>query len=351
MAKTTPHDDGETLPYAPSWIDHLNDLVSRLPGSSWPYYIGIALLLFLIPISIVKIEGIRLTGGILSAQGFLALNVALFLAMCHYLDRAAATALKALRPVLRASKEEYEALRYRLTTLPALPTLLVCVIYSIIVVYIGETLGTPPSFGQVIDAPISATATYAMYVLNWLVWGAFIYHTIHQLRVIHQVYTGYTRVNLFRIRPLYAFSTVTALTAVSLTIPPYAWLALNQILLDPISIAITLPVAVLGLTAFIWPLMGVHRLLLAEKTRAQSEAALRLEVMIAELHRRVDNMDLAEMGALNDAITGLETERNALKKVPTWPWQPETVRLLITALALPLGLWLIQYVLQRVLAL
>ena len=31
----------------------------------------------------------------------------------------------------------------------------------------------------------------------------------------------------------------------------------------------------------------------------------------------------------------------------TWPWPPETVRLLITALALPLGLWLIQFLVQR----
>jgi hypothetical protein len=350
MTKPTPSDKSETRPYAPSWIDHLNDLVNRLPGPSWLYYVGIALLLFLIPIGIIRIESIHPTGTFLSAQGFLAGNIALFLALCHYLDDAADTALKVLRPALRASGDEYDELRYRLTTLPALPTLLVCLLYSIIVVYTSETLGTPASFDQVADSPVAAAITYAMYVLAWLVWGAFIYHTIHQLRVINHIYTEYTRVNLFRIRPLYAFSTVAALTAVSLTIPPYAWLVLNQILFDPISIAITLPIAALGLAAFIWPLMGIHRLLLAEKTRAQSEAALRLEAMIVELHRRVDDMDLTKMGALNDAISSLEIERNALKKVPTWPWQPETVRLLITALALPLGLWLIQYVLQRVLA-
>jgi hypothetical protein len=349
VPKTASTDRDEPRPYAPSWIDHLNELINRLPGSSWFYYVGLALLLFLIPLGIIELEGVCPSSAYLSAQGFLAANVAMFLAMCHYLDDAASTALRVLRPALRASTEEYDDLRYRLTTLPALPTLLVCLLYSVIVFYIGETLGTPASFDEVADAPISAVATYAMYVLNWLVWGAFIYHTIHQLRVINHIYTNLTRVNLFRIRPLYAFSTVTALTAVSLTIPPYAWLVLNQILFDPISLAITLPVAILGLIAFIWPLMGIHRLLLAEKTRAQSEAALRLEAMIAELHRRVDNMDLAEMGALNDAISGLEAERNTLKKVPTWPWQPETVRLLVTALGLPLGLWLIQYVLQRVL--
>jgi hypothetical protein len=349
MSKTAQPDTNEPRPYAPSWVDHFNDLVNRLPGPGWLYYIGIALLLFLIPIGIIQLEGIRLTGAFYSTQGFLAGNIALFLALCHYLDDAADTALKVMRPAMRASAEECNELRYRLTTLPSLPTLLMCLLYAAIVVYLSETLGTPPSFAQVADSPVSAATTYAMYVLAWLVWGAFIYHTIHQLHVINLVYTEYTRVNIFRIRPLYAFSTVTALTAASLTIPPYAWLALNQILLDPISIAITLPVAALGLAAFIWPLMGIHRLLAAEKTRAQGEAALRFETAIAELHRRMDNMDFAEMGALNDAIASLETERNALKKVPTWPWQPETVRLLITALALPLGLWLIQYVLQHVL--
>lgn len=350
MTKTTPPDKTDPRPYAPSWVDHFNDLVNRLPGPGWLYYIGIALLLFLIPIGIIQLEGIQLTGAFLSTQGFLGGNIALFLALCHYLDDAADTALKVLRPAMRASAEEYDTLQYQLTTLPSLSTLLMCLLCAAVVVYLSETLGTPPSFDQVADSPVAATTTYAMYVLAWLVWGAFIYHTIHQLRVINCIYAKRTRVNIFRIRPLYAFSTVTALTAVSLTIPPYAWLTLNQILLNPISIAVTLPVAGLGLVAFIWPLMGIHRLLVAEKTRAQSEAALRLEAMLVELHRRVDNMDLAEMGALNDAIASLETERNALKKVPTWPWQPETVRLLVTALALPLGLWLIQYVLQLVLA-
>jgi hypothetical protein len=350
VTKFAPSDKNKSRPYTPSWVDHLNDLVDRLPGPGWLYYIGIGLILFLIPIGIIHLDGIRPTNTFLSAQGFLAGNIALFLAMCHYLDDAASTALKVLRPAMRASTEEYDELQYQLTTLPALPTLLVCLLFSIIVIYISETLGMPSSFNQVADSPVSATTIYAMYVLAWLSWGAFIYHTIHQLRVINRIYTEHTRANLFRIRPLYAFSTVTALTAVSLTIPPYAWLTLNQILFDPISIAITLPVAALGLVAFIWPLMGIHRLLLAEKTRVQSEVALRLEAMLAELHRRVDNMDLTEMGALNDAISSLETERNALKKVPTWPWQPETVRLLVTALALPLGLWLIQYILQLVLA-
>jgi hypothetical protein len=49
---------------------------------------------------------------------------------------------------------------------------------------------------------------------------------------------------------------------------------------------------------------------------------------------------------LNMTIAGLEMEQNALNRIPTWPWEPETVRLLVTALLLPLGLWIVQVVLQ-----
>jgi hypothetical protein len=50
---------------------------------------------------------------------------------------------------------------------------------------------------------------------------------------------------------------------------------------------------------------------------------------------------------LRDAMTSLEIERSALTRIPTWPWQPETLRGLITALLLPVAVLLIQFVLQR----
>jgi hypothetical protein len=64
----------------------------------------------------------------------------------------------------------------------------------------------------------------------------------------------------------------------------------------------------------------------------------------------VDAGELDQMNDLRVTMTNLEMELNTLKGIHTWPWQPETVRWLITALVLPLGLWLIQSVLQRVLA-
>ncbi|MEE8357347.1 MAG: hypothetical protein V3R33_08580 [Anaerolineales bacterium] len=43
----------------------------------------------------------------------------------------------------------------------------------------------------------------------------------------------------------------------------------------------------------------------------------------------------------------LEKEIDAIKAISTWPWQPETLRWLFTALVLPLLMWLAQYFLGR----
>ena len=79
------------------------------------------------------------------------------------------------------------------------------------------------------------------------------------------------------------------------------------------------------------------------------QAALRFGALLDDLHQRVDGGRLEGMDDLNKAIASLEIEQSALDRVPTWPWRPETMRLLITALALPLLVWVAQYVLQSVL--
>jgi len=49
---------------------------------------------------------------------------------------------------------------------------------------------------------------------------------------------------------------------------------------------------------------------------------------------------------LSTVFANLEAQHNVLDRIPTWSWRPATVRLLLTALAMPLGLWIIQFVLQ-----
>jgi hypothetical protein len=177
---------------------------------------------------------------------------------------------------------------------------------------------------------------------------AFMYHTANQLRQINRIYTQYAQVDLCRIEPLHAFSGVTALTAVSLTVCPYGFMLVSGgVLGDPSALGYLLVMTVLALVAFLWPLTGVRRLVYREKQRALEEATRRLRATFDDVHRLVDEKELTGIGNVNMTIMTLDVEIRSLEAIPTWPWQPDTMRWLLSALLLPLILWVVQAILQR----
>ena len=333
--------------YAPSWVDRFSGWVDGLAGPSWLYYLALGLVLLMVQTAVLWIEGAYPIGTFLPLHLATAGLVSYLLALLPWLDSTAAMALATLRPALTASEEEYRQLRQQLTTLPARPTLVASLV-ALTLVILAEQLGvTLTSFEAVAGYPVSAGLVYFIYLIGAWVAGAFIYHTIHQLRLINRIHTRHTRVDLFRMRPLYAFSRLTALTAASLTLTLYVDIAVQPgVLYDPRVIGMASIIVVLAVATFAWPLLGIHRLLAEEKGRLLDENSLLLEAKIVELHQGLNRGALDGMENLNMAIASLEIEQNVLNRIPTWPWQPETVRLLVTALLLPLGLWIVQVVLQ-----
>ena len=357
MAKTAQDDTAnsakrsEPYLYAPSWVDRYTAWVDQLPGSSWLYYLGIGLVLLLAQATVLWVDGAFPIGTFLPVLVFVGGVFSFWLALLLYLVEGGCAALTTVHPALKANEEEYRRLRYQVTTLPARPTLLASLAILISFTVMEQVVPgfTPSNLDALATSPVSSALLYFISRLLWWIFGTFIYHTVHQLRVINRIFTRHTRINVFRMRPLYTFSSVTALTAVSLTVIPYAWRAMNPAPLTITTIWIMFPITALALVSFVWPLLGLHRLLVEEKGRLLDEASLRLEAAIVELHQQMDSGRLEGMEDLNNAMANLEIEQNALNAIPTWPWQPETVRLLVTALALPLGLWIAQFVLQRLL--
>ncbi|NIS80713.1 MAG: hypothetical protein GTO14_11000 [Anaerolineales bacterium] len=342
--------ESQSRPYTPSWVNHIDAWVDRLPGSSWLYYLGVSLLVFLIQTAVLWGEGAFPNSTAHRVHGFMAGVLAFFLTLLHFLDRRARAALATLRPALMTSEQEYDELCYRLTTLPPRATFLAGlagVVFSLLPEVIS---GEPYQLSSLNPFPLSANLLRLNYWLIWWIFGTFLYHTVHQLGLINRIYSKQTRVNLFRMKPLYAFANLSALTAGGLLVVLYGWLIVNPdvSLNDPIIIVLYLFFTFLAVVTFIWPQLGIHHLQITEKDRLIDEANQRFEATIQELHQRVDNGRLEDITELNVTIATLEMELSTLKEIPTWPWQPETVRWLITALVLPLGLWLLQFILQRV---
>jgi hypothetical protein len=355
-------------PYPASWIDRLTTALERAPGPTWLVLAVLALAAVLLQWLIQRSVGAYRPGPYLPLQVWMTVNFAYFLAMILYLDRAAAAALEAFRPVLDTPSREPDAgrppssyleLRYRLTTLPARPTLWATFLGGAVLVLVpmvflrsggGESsslMGLFTSFGYS-SSVIGLTATLLQFIFNQAVGAVVVYHTIHQLRLINHIYLRRARVNLYRLQPLYAFSVPTAMTAGALLLYTYAWFGSSPVLLlQPVSVSLGIFFGGIALVTFAWPLWGIHRRLVQEKKRLLEQSSARFEAAVSQLHERVDAQQLERMDDLNKTLSSLEIEQAALRRVPTWPWEPGTVRGLVAALLVPILIWLTQSILQR----
>jgi hypothetical protein len=249
-------------PYPPSWIDRFTAWLERLPFPRWLCYLGLWLALFL-PYSAVKWWDGAYPLGAFNLVHLLLTGTSVYgIALMHYLDRSAGHALAAFRPVLTVDDRGYADLQYRLTTLPAWPTLWVSLL-------VGLWRGPYFLYHQELFASLRLGASTLALVLEvcffcllWAVVGAFVYHTFHQLRLVHHIYSHRTRINLFQLGPLYAFSQLTARTALGILLLNGAWAMAETATGQPlVLLETTLFFTLVALVTFLWPLRSVHAVL------------------------------------------------------------------------------------------
>jgi hypothetical protein len=347
---------GQSQPYPPSWIDKLTDWVRRLPVPSWVFYLALGLSLSLLYLALLlssvqwAIGGLSLTT-VLVYSLLNGLTCAYLLGLIHYLDNSAAAALARFRPVLAADDAEYTRLSYQLTTLPARPTLIAAGLGGLYT-FVAQLINVLTTASQVTiaESPILLGLIVGFNLVLYVLAAVLVYHTLHQLLMVNTIYTRHTRINLFQLGPLYALSGLTARTALGIGIPAYIWFQANSVSIQGMTIPDIIQAVFLGVivvVAFIWPLGGAHRLLETEKQRLQDDVAGRIEATIATLHRRADSGELDNFAAQKSVLDGLLAEQGVIDKLRTWPWRTETVRGLGVAFFLPIVIWLVQRILER----
>jgi hypothetical protein len=104
---------------------------------------------------------------------------------------------------------------------------------------------------------------------------------------------------------------------------------------------------ILALAAFILPLRFVNERLVAEKLRLQGELNQRLETSLGRLNGLIDGNKISEAAVFNDALAALTTERDILNRIPTWPWRPGTLTGFLSAIGLPIILFLLQFFIEN----
>ena len=359
--------DVRTRPYAPSWVDRVTDWVRGLPLHYPVVYLIPVVVLFLATTAIKWMDGSYQTAyaagnvnGLYKFGSFyfypfhIVPELVTFyaLALIHYLDDVAKSALATYCPAMQTDEATYRELEYKMTRMPALPTFLASLAGAVFAVIVLLALGyfLPDFMSRLLlfTSPASIAIESGVFILLWWVWGALTYHTVRQLRLVSDIYNRYTRIDLFNLDPLYAFSWLTARTAIGWVVATYAFILTAPGLMEN---AITLGIMVFNIffaaVAFAWPLFGIHRKLEAAKSERLYLANQSFEALSGELRRRTEAGDFTRMAEMKDGMEAVNREREVLSEIHTWPWQQETVGGLSTALFLPIIIWVITRLLER----
>ncbi len=344
----TPVETARAAAYEAGWMDRLIDWVDRLPVPYWLVYGGLGVIFIAVILAVhwsndpsQTLHPIYLLMG--SAIPYVLLAI-------HHLDHLASDMLSKSRPTLRVSQAEYDQLLYRLTTTPARQAWAATVGGILIGVLLFITLPFPlqQQIFQMVDQPLPVFMVHAFTIVNFMFASIGWYHTQHQLTVVRAIYEHNTDVNLFNLKPLYAFSVLSARTALFYAIYPYALLAGVPILLElDFTRAVLFFSAFMIITVFLLPLLGVHRRLEMEKDRLLLENSQRLQRSVSELNERIDSNNYAGISDLKDVVTSIESEHARINRISTWPWKPETLRGLIASVFLPLVIWGLQWAIER----
>ena len=276
--------------------------------------------------------------------------IAFGLALIQLLDNQAVAALNSMGPTLEMTEPEFDDFQYRLSNMPSGPALIVGLAMLVFLIFSEQLWIEPVRFAALQQLPIFTIVFQIIDKAPAIVFGVFIYHTIRQLRLVNTINSEYVRVRLFNLGPLQAFSKLTASTAVGVVVGVYGWMLINpDLLASPVSLVSVVSLTILAVAVFVWPLYGAHRLMEMEKQRALHELALRFEAVSSKLDQQLRDDDYSEIERLNGTIASLEIRYKRIAAIPTWPWRPETARLVLTAVALPLTLTILQLLAAQVL--
>jgi hypothetical protein len=270
------------------------------------------------------------------------------LALISLFDHQAVTALNSISPTLEMTEPEFDQFQYQLANMPLGLPLIAGVGLVVIAILLDRFAIAPLRYAALELLPNFAIVFHILDKSSAFLFGVFIYHTIRQLRLVNTINLHHIRINLFNLGPSQAFSKLTASTAMGLVIGMYVWMLLNpELLTNPISFGFAGSITILAVVVFVWPLWGIHRLMEIEKDRTLHDINLRFEAVFSRFNQLIRDDDNAAIESLNWTISSLEIQHRRVKSIPTWPWRPETARLALTAIALPLIMTILRFLVER----
>lgn len=331
--------------FKPSWLDSFMDWVSSLKIPSALFYILLYLGCVLAIHLALWFEGQMGWGAIDSYVFFDVIWFPLGLGYIHYMERVAQRSLREIRPALDVSDAEFEKIRYRFTTLPFWPILIITIV--------GLILGWLLAFRAGSTADLSSILWSGISGLGYTFLPIWLYAAYRHVSQIDDLYTKVKKLNLFNLQPLYGLARVAMVVGIFLVL-----LVNINFLSETYFGSVTqtpemiFTLSLIGITAavavFVIPVLGIHRKIEKDKTNLLAENAEQIESLRHDIQNDMEKRNFKNIDGLEKGLSALLKVRESISAIPTWPWSPGTFGRFASAIVLPLIVWLLQRVMTPI---
>lgn len=213
-----------------------------------------------------------------------------------------------------------------------------------IVLALASFFSAPAAWlGQGADRLILLVAYLPSLVLGYAMAPGGFVHTVRQLRLVARIHREAQRIDPFDRGPVYAFSRLTVVTGLGYVLVGYYTLTVNGVFAGGSLVtagAIVFSIAV-GVATFTIPLWGIHERLVDEKALLIRGVEDRVARIGTEMYRRIDAGEFDGSKVMSDALGGVTLLRDRIQRLPTWPWPPQLLRGFVSALILPLVIYVL----------
>lgn len=333
----------EDAPYRPAGFSRLLTWVSRLPLHGWWVYPGLVLIQIAWSHGILWGAGRIAVGSFDPVIAFGAVYGPYTLAALAYLNGVARKSLRSFWPATGWPEGKRPEWAYALTTSPAGygPGVLVAGLILTVAAFLAAPSAVVSDDGS--GRVVLFVAYFPTLLFGYTLFLIAMMHTIRQLRLVSRIHREATAIDPFDSAPLYAFSNLTMQTGLAYILVGYFALTVNGAWqFGNVVSALTLTGTFgIGIAAFVLPLWGIHGRLVHEKEALGRDVERRLNRLSAEMYERIDSGAFESTTAIADSFEGVRAMRERIGHLPTWPWPPQVLRGFVSALFLPVVVYVV----------
>jgi hypothetical protein len=328
--------------YRPASFSRILGWVDALPMHGWWAYPLLAVLLFTWSHAVLWTTGTVPVGTIQPLFASAVFYGPFVLAALAYVNHASERALASFWPATGWPDSDRAAWAYAFTTSPGGYGWLALVLGTAGAVGAFES-SPQTAVGDVVSNPVVLLAAYLpSAALGYSLLVIAIVHTVHQLRLVARIHREATKIDPFDRVPLYAFSYLTFRTGLVYVIAGYYAVTVQGQFQAGNSVAIGILATTFGfdIACFVLPLWGIHERLIREKEQLLLQVEGRLSRLGEELYRRIDAGLFDGTKVVGESIAGVTALRDRINRIPTWPWPPNLLRGFLSALLIPVVVYL-----------